>query len=93
MGHGCNNSDAASKPSNSVGVFFHPDTQALAPTAFALILVACGGLTEWRTWRVPGSRPLLAMESPGDGRPGPEGMAWIPGGEFSMGSDQARATQ
>jgi len=26
------------------------------------------------------------MESAGDGRPGPEGMAWIPGGEFSMGS-------
>ena len=27
---------------NSVGVFFHPDTQAPAPTAFALILVVGG---------------------------------------------------
>ena len=52
-----------------------------------------GGLGWWWQSRgISASRPLPAVVL-GDGKRGPLGMAWVPGGEFLMGSDHKLAQQ
>ena len=56
-------------------------------------MVALGAVAGWlgaRTHRAPAASTAAAMRL-GDGRQGPAGMAWVPGGEFLMGSDHRLA--
>lgn len=56
----------------------------------ALGAAAAGGALGWRLTRGPTARPAPTIVL-GDGVRGPKDMAWIPGGDFLMGSDHRLA--
>lgn len=52
------------------------------------VALAAAGITGWRALRSAPARPAVML---GDGVNGPQGMAWVPGGTFLMGSDHPLA--
>ena len=52
------------------------------------VALAAAGITGWRALRSAPARPAVVL---GDGVNGPQGMAWVPGGTFLMGSDHPLA--
>lgn len=67
-----------------------------AATVLGLVIAAgvVGALISWMTSRAApqsSGAPARTRAIAGETRPGPEGMRWIPGGEFLMGSDHRLA--
>jgi hypothetical protein len=58
--------------------------------AAAVAAAAAGGFYAWtsRQAKPASTRPVVRL---GNGSDGPKGMAWVPGGEFLMGSDHKLA--
>jgi formylglycine-generating enzyme len=77
-------------------IFAHPRSichSALAYVAIAIATIVGGAGIRWMTsaWKQHASAPTKPQVLEGDGTLGPRGMMWIPGGEFTMGSDDRLA--
>ncbi|MGA3252267.1 MAG: SUMF1/EgtB/PvdO family nonheme iron enzyme, partial [Paraburkholderia sp.] len=57
--------------------------------AFVVLPAFVGGAVTWAVGTL--NRPAAIRIVYGDGKTGPLGMAWVPGGEFLMGSDYKMA--
>lgn len=55
------------------------------------LAASAAGFVGWRAWVVRERAARKPVVRIGDGVDGPKGMAWIPGGEFLMGSDHKLA--
>lgn len=81
----------AASPSSSSVLASSRRTFLLWAGAALAISVAAGGAMSWAMTRndTPGAREIKIVL--GDGVRGPKGMAWVPGGQFLMGSDSRMA--
>src|SRR5436190_20360477 len=68
----------------------HSSTRWSMTAVWMLLSIGCKPATTPQTQTISEFAPTIANAAPAPGR-APEGMVWIPGGEFSMGSADPRS--